>query len=205
MTGTLLDVSTMSFERVYTCDDGSKIDLREFLDLHYDAVQALAGSGLVKNKDSFGFAMAAPMWDEDLDVLQQRDRFWDKPDEFVWFVGGWGDERDRYIANAIRKLRALLRPHKLIEGWNPLGVTSTLEMRFDLPGLFRDKVDQQNPDGTFPWGDFPWGGGVKVHMGPLTLAGAVSCLSEIEDDMVARLILGGVGQRIVNGNKLLKD
>ena len=205
MTGKLLDVSTMPFERVHTCEDKTEIDLREFLDLHYDVVQALAGNELVRNNDSFGFAMAAPMWDGDLDELQQRGNFWDTPDEFVWFVGGWGDNRGRYIANAVRKMRALFRPHKMSEAWDPYLCESTLEMRFDLPGAFRDKVEQQNPDGTFPWGDFPWGGGVMVRMGPLTLAGAVSCLSEIEDDMVARLILGGIGQRIVNGNKLLKD
>lgn len=205
MTGILLDVSAMPFERVYTCDDGSEIDLGEFVDLHYDVVQALTSNGLVRANDSFGFAMAAPMWGEDLENRLAGGDFWDYPQDFVWFVHGWGPDRDRYIANAIRKMRALLRPHRIAEGWGPLTSDSTLEMRFDLPGAFRDKVDQQNPDGTFPWGDFPWGGAVRVDMGMLMLTGAVSCLSEIEDDMVARLILGGVGQRIVNGNKLLKD
>lgn len=197
MTGKLLDVSTMPFERVYTCEDGSKIDLREFLDLHYDAVQALAGSGLVKAKESFGFAMLAPIWEDD---PFPEDDFWDKPEEFTWFVGGWGPDRDKYIANAVRKLRPLVRV-----GMTDEGVDSTLCMRFENPSLFQDPVDSVNDDGTFPWGDFPWGGAAAVIMGPLTVAGAVSTFSEIEDDMVARLILGGIGQRIVNGNKLLTD
>jgi hypothetical protein len=204
MTGTLLDVSKLPFERVYTCEDGSRINLSTLLDSHYDAIQALAAAELIKANESFGFAMAEPMWDEDLETLQARDAFWDYPEHFVWFVGGWGPNRDRYIANAVRKMRALLRP--VINGYDGMNTMfeSTLDIRIS-PSFFSDTVDSQNDDGTFPWGDFPWGGAAFVRMGGLTMAGAVSCLSEIEDDMVARLILGGIGQKIVVGNKLLKD
>ncbi len=198
MTVRLLDVSTMPFEQTYVCDDGSEINLNKFLDSYYDTVQVLAASGLVKANESFGFAMAEPNDDFDAEL-------WDKPEEFVWFVGGWGPDRDRYIANAIRKMRALLRPHEVIAGYGSMGCDSTLELRFDFPEYFRDKVDSQNEVGTFPWGDFPWGGAAFVQMGDLILAGAVSALSEIEDDLTARLILGGFGKLIVQGNNLLPD
>ena len=127
---------------------------------------------------------------------------WDHPEEFVWFVGGWGPSRDRYIANAIRKLRALLRPSYA----SYFQEFSTLDIRFNVPEHFQDRVKSQDENGGFPWGDYPWGGGVVVTMGKeLTLIGAVSCLTEIQDDTVTRLILGGIGEQIVQGNKLLPD
>lgn len=198
MTGRLLDVSTMPFERVYACKDGSEIDLTKLVDSHYNAIRALAYAGLIKANNSFGFAMLEPVWQVDgLD-----DEIWDNPEQFVWFVGGWGSDRDRYIANAVRKLRPMLRPATATGGDF---VMSTLDIRFNLPEHFQDKVDQQNDDGTFPWGDFPWGGAVVELMGDLALIGAVSCLSEIEDDFIAKLILGGIGKRIIEGDKLLSD
>ncbi len=84
-------------------------------------------------------------------------------------------------------------------------VASTLDLRFDTSGFFLDKIESQNADGTFPWGDYPWGGAVAVTMGVLMLVGAVSCLSEIEDDLVARLILGGIAKEIILGDGLLSE
>ena len=199
MTGRLLDVSSMPFDQVYTCQDGSEINLGEFLDSHYDAIQALAAAGLIKANESFGFAMLRPTLVEDYIATNS----WDKPEEFVWFVGGWGPDRDRYIANAIRKLRPLFRlTLSALEGDQ---LFTTLDIRFWRPSYFEDVVEQMNDDGTFPWGDFPWGGAVSESFGEMWLIGAVSCLTEIEDDFIAKLILGGLGKLIVTGNKLLVD
>jgi len=198
MTDRLLNVSAMPFERIYTCQDDTQINMSEFLRDHADAVEALVAHGLVRDNEdsSFGFAMAEPSikWSH---ILSN----WDDPEKFVWFVGGWGPERDRFIANAIRKMRAMLRiinESRLMEE-----DFSTLRVRFWNQKAFKDIVPDKNEDGTFPWGDFPWGGAVLQHMGRLKLMGAVSCLTEIEDDFMAKLLLGGVGQKIVIGNRLL--
>ena len=119
----------------------------------------------------------------------------DEPEKFVWFVGGWGPRREKYIANAVRTIRPLL----CVDRW------STLDMRFSDPDSFKEEVESQNAEGYFPWGDFPYGGAVDVQMGPLFLTGAVSCLTEIENDQAARFILGGFGKLIVLGNNLLSD
>ena len=129
--------------------------------------------------------------------------YWDDPSKFVWFVGGWGPDRDRYIANAIRKLRPMLRED----------AESTLDMRFDsrkvksfgtgqpyehvIEGDWEDVVDQLDKDGKFPWGDFPWGGAVTVIMGDMVLVGAMSCLHEIDDDTVMRTFLRLLGKQII--------
>lgn len=191
MTGRLLDMTDMPTERVYTCKDGSEINLREVLEEHRDGVQSLASSGLIKPNESFGFAMTVPA----MDLGPAPNGLWDKPEEFVWFVGGWGPKRERYAANAVRKLRPLLRT----------GYGSTLEMRFFAKGLFTDKVESEGAAGQYPWGDFPWGGAVEAVYGDLFLTGAVSCLTEIEDDTITRLILGCIAQRIIKGDGLLSD
>lgn len=198
MTGRLLDVSTLPFDQVYVCEDGSRINLRDFLDRHRVIVEALAAAGLVKSNESFGFAMTQPF----PKVIGEDDEYsWDEPSEFVWFVGGWGPDRDRYIANAIRKLRPLLRNGASYD--DPL--FSTLDIRFYQSDFFADRVDSQDDDGNFPWGDFPWGGAVLISFDETALVGAVSGLSEIEDDFVVKLILGGVIQLIVRGDGLLAD
>lgn len=201
MTGRQLDVNTLPFDQVYTCKDGSKIDMRELLDLHYEVVQALAATGLIKANDSFGFAMLAPLTDDNIDMMDD-DGFWDKPESFVWFVGGWGPKRDVYIANAVRKLRAIIRCQQYgkIEAW------STLDLRMMEPAFFQDTVEKQNEDGTYPWGDFPWGGAVVMPFGEeLSIAAAVSCLTEIEDDTAVRLIIGNIAKKIILSNGMLSD
>lgn len=190
MTGSLLDVTVMPSERIYTCKDGSEINLRELLESHRGGVEALASSGLVKPNESFGFAMMAPAVYPEITSGE-----WNEPEEYVWFVGGWGPKRDRYIANAIRKIRPLVRTT----------YDSSLSMRFFHPDLFEDKVESSDADGNYPWGDFPWGGAVDARFGALCLIGAVSCLSEIEDDTVTRLILGCIAQRIIKGDGMLTD
>jgi hypothetical protein len=188
VTGRILNVTRLPSQRVYICKDENTIDLREFLGQYYTPVAALAREGLVKHNDSFGFAMATPM---DTDTYYDVVKLWDDPEQFTWFVGGWGPNKDRYIANAVRKMRALLREK-----------ADTLDLRFNNPGSFRDKIESV-VNGTYPWGDFPWGGACFVTMGDLVLAGAISCLSEIQDDFVTRLILSAIGERIVKGDDLL--
>lgn len=196
MTGRLLDVTTLPRHQTYVCEDGSEIDLKELLDSHYDAIGALAVARLIKANESFGFAMAKPIHEDD----DFAPNFWDMPEEYVWFVGGWGPKRDTYIANAVRKMRPLLRSAS-----EPELILSTLDLRFCLPGFFQDVVEPRNSDGTFPWGDFPWGGAVTVSFESWILLGAVSCLSEIQDDSIARLILGAISERMILGNELLSD
>lgn len=200
MTDRVLDVGILPFEQIYTCVDGSKIDMSEFLERHYEAIQALASTGLIKSNESFGFAMAAPRFGR----LGQDDMappsYWDEPEKFVWFVGGWGPESERYIANAVRKLRALKR---YFDESSFLGteVNSSLDMRFiTWEKSFQDEVPS-TVDGVFPWGDFPYGGAVRLRVGDvMTLDGAVSALSEIEDESIARLILGGLSGLIIKGS-----
>jgi hypothetical protein len=136
-------------------------------------VQFLARAGLVKKNQSFGFAAVHPQTPWDL---------WDNPHEFTWFVLGWGPDRNRYIANAVRKLRPTLREGR-----------DTLEMRIKAPKLFRDIVESEDGHGGFPWGDFPWGGGTLVRVGDLTIPCAVSALREVEDDPIAKLLGGLTG------------
>ncbi len=187
----LLNVTDLPFKRICTCTDGTVINMEKFIEDLRPAVDALAVAGLIKASESFGFAMAAPR----LEVQPDFRYAWDNPLEFIWFVGGWGPERDRYIANAVRKLRPMFRQ----------GEISTLEMRFFAPEGFVDKVDSVDEDGNFPWGDFPWGGAVSCVLGSLLLEGATSCLKETEDDPVSHLILGLVGSKIIIGDGLLPD
>ena len=189
-TSRLLDVKNLPQEQTYTCDDGTTIDVREFVEDHRPAIEALAAHGKIKDTENFGFAMAAPQFGESVISLN-----WDKPEEFVWFVGGWGPKRLQCIANAVRKLRPLLRT----------GFYSTLDLRRFAPQEFDNPVPSFDANGTFPWGDFARGGGVVVQMCELLLPGAVSCLKETEDDTVTRLILGNFAAKIVAGNKLLPN
>ena len=184
-----LDVPRLPFERTYECADGSKIEVAKFISDLKPAIEAFTSSKLIKANPSFGFAMAAPQ----IVGNYFNGELWDDPYKFVWFVGGWGDDRDRYIANAVRKMRAMLRE----------GTRSSLDIRFSQEYFFRDVVDSKEHDGRFRWGDFPWGGAVFIQMGSLILEGAISCLSEIEDDVIARVPLGLFGQKVVYGNRLL--
>lgn len=173
-----LDVSRFPTERLYGAP-GKKCNLASVIWPIRTFVDDL-GRGetpLVEKNLSFGFAMADP-W---------RDYYsaWNSPYELVWFVGGWGPERDRYIANAVRKLRASARTQY-----------NTLELRLRASELFRGAVESQEPDGAFAWGDYPWGGAVFLPFGGVTLLGAVSGLSEDEDAAIAAAILGLVGSQM---------
>ena len=200
-TGRLLDVSALPFEQTFIREDNTPIDMREFLDQYYDVAQLFIATGLVKPHESFGFAMEAPRLIKDGFGRVE----WNDPEKFVWFVGGWGPDRDRFIANAVRKMRPLLRSFldKTWDGPAFMAAPSTLAIRMEIPDYFCSKVRSRNQDGTFSWGDFPYGGAVSVPMGRYLFNGAVSCMTEIEDDLIARLILGGLGKQVILGDGLL--
>lgn len=147
-------------------------------------------AGSITPAKSFGFAMAAPMWEDDDSVDEE---VWRDPEKLIWFVHGWGPDRITCIADAARRLRYLVRVDQEM---------STLDMRLfgtGKPGTF---VSSQNVDGTYFWGDQSWGGAVFEQMGDLVLAGAVGCLQEIEAHRVAQLLLSAIAQRIILGDGL---
>lgn len=195
MSTQFLDVSTMPFEQTYVCKDGNKVALHNELLKHHGAIDAMAANDLLKTNGSYGFAMLEPLTEP---ADSWADDLWDHPEQYVWFVGGWGPQRERYIANAVRKLRPALRVALSSTYEAPL---STLDMRIEGDTeWFEDCVDSQDPNGNFEWGDFPWGGATALTYGEeFALIGAVSGFTEIEDDTVAKLILGGIAKPIILG------
>lgn len=197
MTGKQLDVTELPTEWVYSCVDGRLIEMNYLLSAHSETLAVMAGSGVIKVSASYGFALTVPIGHNDKG-WEVSD--WDNPEKFVAFVGGRGPERDRYIANAVRKLRPWLR-----QAAAGCEFDSTLNMRQFCLQLFEQGVESQNTDGTFPWGDYPYGGAVVVSFPEFALAGAVSGFSEVQDDTVARIILGSLAEQIIIGDGLLPD
>ena len=172
-----LDVSRLPQE-AFVGEGSARMRLESIPARLSGVVDDMARAGLIKANMSFGCAFAKPA--EELSWVGYED--WNDPYSFVWFVAGWGPDRDRYIANAVRKLRASLREDK-----------DTLTLRIKCPGAFVDVVNSVDEDGSFPWGDFPWGGATFVHVGDIVIPTAVSCLREVEDDAIAKLLGGLVG------------
>lgn len=180
-----LDVSLLPTECMFEGETGF-IDLAVIPMKMRGAVESLASSGMIKANDSFGCAVGR--------IGHTRTtNFWDDPFEFVMFVEGWGPERDRYIANAVRKMRAGLR-----EGMDTL-LMRTDAIREGIPRSlhFRDIVESKEKDGSFKWGDFPWGGFTFTQVGYLLVPASVSCLYEVEDDALSRFIGGSVGAEML--------
>lgn len=195
---TTLDVTALPSEQVYECTDGTSINMYDFLRELEPVLNVMGTAGIIAETEnfdySFGFAMAEPIIDP---IDDFRIDYWDDPYKFAWFVGGWGDEKDRLIANAVRKLRPLLRRQ---DEW------STLDMRFfseEKP--FMNTVNSRDDDGNYPWGDFPWGGASVRQFGRLHVIGACSGFSEIEDDMVTNLILTEFAKRVILAEDMLQD
>lgn len=92
----------------------------------------------------------------------------------VWFGFGWGDQQDRYMANAFRKLVPCIEE-----------LRDSLVLKRDPGYEFPNPVDSQDADGRFPLGSFPHGGAKIISIGGIWIAAAVSGLHEIEDDAVA--------------------
>ncbi len=138
-------------------------------------ITSMMPSSLIRDTASLGFALA-----HSRHVLRNSVWVSDEPEMLVKMTAGWGPEKNRYIANAVRKLRFSARTHH----------DSIDALQF--PDLIDTPVDSVDERGDFPWGDFPYGGAVWVTPfipGELQMLGAVSGLSQEEDHMVATLIL----------------
>lgn len=179
-----LNIDEFPFDREFSFQDGPSVDLGRILFNTRPLIEYMGSQWFIKENPSFGFAMTKPLWEDEPDNYEST---WNDPHEFVWLVGGWGPDRDRYIANAIRKLRPLLRYAEL----------STLDMHFYRPDQFKDPVESREQDGSFKWGDFPYGGAVYVQLGDISLHGACSAFTQIQDDMVTRVILTHMGEKIL--------
>lgn len=150
------------------------VDIADLVDEIKTVVEFLASQGIVKETESFGFAVAFDGFVGDpIDP--------DDPSEYVGFVGGWGPDKDRYIANAVRKLRVTLE----IED-DSMNITHT-GGNDDYNG-----VKSAEDDGSFLWGNFPWGGSTYTAFGKYEILVSVSALKQDEDDLVA----GYIGKRI---------
>lgn len=189
MPGTLM-VCDLPRELVHTFDDGSTFNFAEFSRMIVPAITALAAARAISQSD-FGFAFGTPQKVEDFDL----DEHWDDPMKYVWCVDGWGLKSNKYIANAVRKMRPLLR----------LNAVSTQEVCEGYPEAFVDVVDSIQDDGTFAWGDFPKGGAVRTIMGGMIFVCGVSGFSPDEDHAVALLLANALGVRFVKGNNLTQE
>lgn len=197
MTSRLLDLTELPTEWAYPCADGTLIEMSYLLAAHGEAIATMQATGLIESKGSYGFALTIPIAHSSKGWGVSD---WDDPEKYIAYVGGRGLERDRYAANAVRKLRPWLR--QAAEGHE---FDSTLNMRQFAPELFQHGVESQSADGVFPWGDYPWGGAAVVSFPGFALAGAVSGFSEVQDDTVARVILGSLAEQIIIGDGLLSD
>jgi hypothetical protein len=175
-----LDIPSLPQETVYTGANGS-VNMLEVVNSFRHVIDELARGGHVKATNSLGFAMAKPAY-APIDTHN-----WNKPDELAWFVGGWGPNRDRYIANALRKMRALARTCR----------SSTLAMKHVSPGLFENEVDSAEEDGSFAWGDFAYGGALRLRLNRLEIMGGVSGMTQMQDDFVTYMILATMAQHIL--------
>jgi hypothetical protein len=190
MPARFVDVEKLPFEQSYASKNGNIINMRELLDGLRAPINILGTTGNIGQVDSLGFAMAEPMCYTCYDL----DKYWDDYMQYVWFVGGWGPDRNMFIANAVRKMRPMLREQ-----------TDTLTMRHDKHAhSFMNPVDQVDADARFPWGDFPWGGAVSLFMGGMFFEAAVSCFDDdVDDDIVATLAVGVIAKNIIRGDGLL--
>ena len=173
-----LDVATLPREAIH-----GGFDLAEVALSMRAGIDELVRHGVVRPHASFGYAAGLPR--RHAGPVPN----WDDPTQLVWFVGGWGPELERYVANAVRKLRALFRTGK-----------DTLELRINDPDAFQDIVASAEEDGSFEWGDFPFGGATFVHSGEIFIPMSVSCLREVEDDAVAKALGGMVGAQMLKVN-----
>lgn len=190
-----LDVTQLPTRRLYESPEGKTLRVDHFFDHAVRKLVAfLIESGQVTDTASFGFAMAQPIHvsaiGDDIvgeiipaDVQEEVDPnsgfdFDDDPQQLIWFVYGWGPDKDRYIANAARKLRFSAR--EMVDSFD---ATQML----DLVGV--KKVED---DGSFAWGDFPYGGAAFYDFDGFSLLGACSGLTQREDHHVTNMILAMV-------------
>ncbi|MBL8160247.1 hypothetical protein JNJ66_07385 [Candidatus Saccharibacteria bacterium] len=190
-----MDVTTLPLTRVYTCKDGSTIDMVELVKRARPVIEAMMEAGFLKQTDAMGFVMLEPA------VVGHDNRSKIDPDDpstYVWFAGGWGDEKRLHalIANAVRKLRGMLREQ----------VDSTLEMRLDPANFtFENLVPSVDENDEFPWGDFGWAGALRLFFDDLELGGAISVFSELGDHTVTALLLHLFYEPMAAGDGLLPE
>lgn len=187
---TTLDVGRFPEECLYG-PAGRQIDLAEVvLEKQFEFGRMIRAGRISVRVDnladfSFGFAMANPHLSR-----QELYAAWDDPYTFVWFVAGWGPDRDRYIANAVRKMRGKF----FNEGQDTLPLRRWLDANPSGPNPFPEPVVQSaNDDGSFPWGTFPWGGAVTRRYLGVDLDGADSTFAQEEDHGTTGSLLEELG------------
>jgi hypothetical protein len=176
-----LDVSRLPREALVG-EGSTQINLASVLLGLRVQMEDMARCDLIKANMSFGFAAAKPV-PKSISALHDWTSYkwnWDDPYDFTWFVAGWGPESSRYIANAVRKLRAALRKHM-----------DTLQLRMEYPDAFQDVVGSVDDDGNFVWGDYPYGGAVFVPGGDMVYPCSCSALLEVQDHAMS-MTAGGL-------------
>jgi hypothetical protein len=175
---TTLDVGKLERDSYVFSDGTRRVDLVQVTLRTHPVIQAMMGEGLVPHKSSFGYAVAYGG--------TVGAHAWDEPYASTMFVGGWGLKGEVYIANAVRKLRAVLRT-----GMDTARLAVIQTKGQGRP--FLNPVTSINGDGTMSWGDFAYAGGVIVRVGETEVPVAVSALPQIDDDTVAKYLGGYVG------------
>lgn len=190
--GEPLDVST--FPRTLLYDGSEKSFFFEELNQTIQDIMYFLGVlGVVKRVDSFGFAVAVS--DIAIDSSLEGSIEIDDPSTYVAFVGGWGPEQDRYIANAIRKMRASLDSDE----------NDTIKITQDGVNEHYNTVESVDENGNFPWGNFAWGGSAYVAFGNYNHLVSVSALKQDEDDVASSIIGKLIGMKRHRANMPLES
>jgi hypothetical protein len=183
---TNLDMTSLPTLLIWNPGTEAGVDLAEVALEMRPTIERMMFDGIIEERESFGFALARPM--------PRYSDHWDHPSVLVALVVHWGPEGPRYAANACRKLRAAAR-----EGMD------TESIRLHYPLKFRDVVESQNADGSFPWGDFPYDGAAYVEVQGCRLLGAVSAYPKEQDPMVARFMTNRIGLIMFESDKKRRE
>lgn len=190
MTARELDVTQLPFRQQYGCRNGTTIDIGKYFGGYHRPVQSMIGAQLFRRTVDLGFVMAPPVRDGEYKL----GAVWDDWSEYVWYAGGWGSGRNAHIANAVRMMRPILREQS----------HSSFALRHEAPEVFKDVVAlDTRGNGIYQWGDLPYGGAVVVEVRGLILVGAVSGLSEIQNESFANMTLSGIAEQILKGDGLM--
>lgn len=159
----------------------------DFADLtkRYMGPSLACQSPVLRDHSSWGLVVTWPLkatWD--LRTLLKTD-----PYSVFWFATGDGDEQDRYIANAMRKVWPAL-----------LGEDDSLRLKRQ-GHEFPNPVPSADDEGRFPMGSFPHGGAKLVWFGDLQGYGGLSALDETEDDVAAG---NGAGYAYAKADQLVE-
>lgn len=144
-----------------------------------------------RSRHTFGYALGVPFHDGE---ARNPSKHWNEPGKFVWLVGGWGHHKNRYIANAVRKLRAVTR---LGQDTLPLALDPELRKHNFVGAITEAEIEHEkdlvNTDPThteFRWGDFTFGGGVILTKGGIIQTGAGSGDTQQNDDDIMKRAIG---------------